>query len=171
MRYLIFVLFTLLAVSNSRAQTVSPAIVNVAGNAYTNTDSGITYEWSIGEMALVESMITTNASITNGLLQPDVLGESAANAAAPVSATNILTPNGDGKNDFWVIKNIEQYPNNTVTVYDRAGRVVYTRQGYGNDWGGTLSGAPLAEDTYYYIIDLGPGLSKIKGFITILRSK
>ncbi|PTR01411.1 gliding motility-associated-like protein [Mucilaginibacter yixingensis] len=87
-----------------------------------------------------------------------------------VTATNILTPNGDGKNDTWVIKDINLYPNNTVTVYDRGGRVIYAKHGYNNEWDGTLRGASLSEGTYYYTIDLGVQARTIKGFITILKS-
>lgn len=170
MRYLLFFILIPLAAKTSQAQTVTPAIVNVSGNTY--TDSGITYEWSVGEMALVETLMNTKGSITNGLLQPVALGQPAANNnATTVTATNILSPNGDGKNDYWVVNDILSYPNNTVTVFDRAGRVVYTKHGYANDWGGTLQGAPLAESTYYYIIDLGDGQPKIKGFITIVRNR
>jgi gliding motility-associated-like protein len=92
-------------------------------------------------------------------------------AAASVTATNILTPNGDGKNDTWAIQDIQLYPKNSVRIFDRAGRVVYTKNGYTNDWEGTLRGAPLVEGTYYYTVDLGPGLPKFNGFITLLRSK
>lgn len=170
MRYLLFIFLIPLAVQSSRAQTVSPAIVNVSGNTF--TQSGITYEWSVGEMALVETMINNQGSITNGLLQPEVLSQSATDANIPsVIANNILSPNGDGKNDYWKIKNILTYPNNTVTVFDRAGRTIYTKHGYTNDWGGTLGGSPLSEDTYYYIINLGNGQPVIKGFITIVRDR
>ncbi|MCC9065454.1 MBG domain-containing protein [Flavobacterium piscisymbiosum] len=82
---------------------------------------------------------------------------------------NILSPNGDGKNDFWQIKDIELFPNNMVTVYDRAGRIVYSKKSYSNEWDGSYSGSPLNNDTYYYLIDLGDNLPKIKGFITMLR--
>jgi gliding motility-associated-like protein len=90
--------------------------------------------------------------------------------AADITATNILTPNGDGKNDTWVVKDIALYPNNTVTVFDRAGRTVYSKHGYNNDWDGTLKGAPLEKGTYYYTIDLGNGGNAIKGFITMVRN-
>ncbi|MCC8424743.1 MBG domain-containing protein, partial [Mucilaginibacter sp. UR6-11] len=84
--------------------------------------------------------------------------------------TNILSPNGDGKNDNWIIKDIALYPNNVVTIYDRAGRAIYKKQGYNNDWSGTVNGAPLAQGTYYYVVELSPGITPIKGFITILRN-
>jgi len=84
-------------------------------------------------------------------------------------ANNVLTPNGDGKNDFFVVKNIDMYPNNEVRIFDRAGREVYGKKGYNNEWDGTINGTPLDENTYYYIIDLGKNVKPLKGFITIVR--
>jgi len=87
-----------------------------------------------------------------------------------VEANNILSPNGDGINDIWVVKNIAFYPDNIVTVYDKAGQVVFTRKGYSNDWGGTYRGSVLSEGTYNYLIDLGNG-TNIKGFITVVSNR
>jgi gliding motility-associated-like protein len=88
-----------------------------------------------------------------------------------VDATNVLTPNGDGKNDKWVIRNLDSYPDNEVSVFDRSGRMVYHRVNYSNDWDGTLNGSPLSEGTYYYILKIS-GTSKIaKGYITIIRDQ
>ena len=84
---------------------------------------------------------------------------------------NIITPNGDGKNDFWVIKNIDYYPNNKVSVFDRAGRKVYASSSYKNDWDGSYQGAPLAEAAYFYVIDMGNGYGLIRGTINIIRDK
>ncbi|MVN22954.1 gliding motility-associated C-terminal domain-containing protein [Mucilaginibacter arboris] len=87
-----------------------------------------------------------------------------------LDANNIITPNGDGRNDTWFIKNIDQYPNNSVKVMDKSGNVVYSKQGYTNDWGGTYNNGPLAQGTYYYIVDFGDNLGLIyRGFITIVR--
>ncbi len=89
---------------------------------------------------------------------------------ADIISNNVLTPNGDGKNDYWVIKDITLYPQNNVTVFDKGGRVIYHKQGYNSDWDGTLNGRPLAEGTYYYVVDLGPNQRKFKGFISIVRN-
>lgn len=86
-----------------------------------------------------------------------------------LDASTIITPNGDGYNDKFVIKNIDYYPNNTLRIFDKAGRVLYTKQSYANDWDGTINGSPLNEGTYYYIIDLGSGVGTFKGFINIIR--
>ncbi|WP_214071778.1 FG-GAP-like repeat-containing protein [Mucilaginibacter sp. dw_454] len=88
-----------------------------------------------------------------------------------VVPNNFMSPNGDGKNDTWVVQNILNYPNNTVTVFDKTGKILYQKKGYTNDWDGTYHGAVLNEDTYYYAIDLGPGQGTVKGFITILTDK
>ncbi|MFC3362754.1 gliding motility-associated C-terminal domain-containing protein [Pedobacter fastidiosus] len=82
---------------------------------------------------------------------------------------NVVTPNGDGKNDTWVVKNIDYYPNNDVNIYDRAGRKVYGAKGYQNNWDGTYNGMPLAEGAYIYVIDLGKGIGLIRGTISIIR--
>ncbi|MFC7000019.1 fibronectin type III domain-containing protein [Rufibacter roseus] len=86
-----------------------------------------------------------------------------------LETANILSPNNDGVNDTWVIKNIDFYRNNEVKVFDKAGRVVFSQRGYNNTWNGTYQNAPLAEGTYYYIVDFGNGQPSFKGFITIVR--
>ena len=88
---------------------------------------------------------------------------------AKIKATNILTPNGDGVNDKWIIDNIDFYTNNEVKIFDRAGRLLYSKKQYDNSWDGTLNGAPLNEGTYYYVIDFGNKTRNVKGFITIVR--
>ena len=55
-----------------------------------------------------------------------------------------FTPNGDGINDTWNIKNLDAYPNCTVQVYNRYGQNVYSSIGYGVAWDGTFKGAPFA---------------------------
>ncbi|MFD2286622.1 T9SS type B sorting domain-containing protein [Pedobacter petrophilus] len=86
-----------------------------------------------------------------------------------LEASTVVTPNGDGYNDKFIVKNIDYYPNNTLRIFDKAGRILYTKQAYTNDWDGTVNGSPLAEGTYYYIIDLGTGIKTFKGYINIIR--
>jgi gliding motility-associated-like protein len=171
MRHSLLILFFLFFMAgNSVGQSLGPAIINSAGN--TSTQSGMIYEWSVGELALVETMANSDAIITHGLLQSLVLPTLVVPVTTPVIfPANILTANGDGKNDTWIIKDIEKYPDNEIMVFDRAGRVVYSVKNYQNDWRGTLSGSPLAEGTYYYIIKFTKASYAIpvKGFITILH--
>jgi gliding motility-associated-like protein len=86
-----------------------------------------------------------------------------------VKGANIITPNGDGINDRLEIKNIDMYPKSELKIFDRAGRLIYSASNYKNDWDGTFQGSLLAEDSYYYIVDFGPGIGKKKGYVTIVR--
>jgi len=87
-----------------------------------------------------------------------------------VDATNVLTPNGDGKNDKWVIRNIDSYPDNELKIFDRSGRLVFSQRNYNNTWDGKVNGHPLAEGTYYYFLSISGGARVWKGFITIIRN-
>lgn len=87
-----------------------------------------------------------------------------------VIVSNLLSPNGDGINDYWIIENIDLYPENEVKVFDKSGRLIFNKKGYRNDWDGKVSGKLLQEDTYYYLIDFGVGQPKKKGFITMLNN-
>ena len=46
---------------------------------------------------------------------------------------NAVTPNGNGDNDVFVIRNIQLYPNNTVTIFNRWGVIVYEVDSYGQN--------------------------------------
>ena len=85
------------------------------------------------------------------------------------TVVNVITPNGDGKNDKWIIWNINRYPDNVVQVFDRAGRLVFYKKNYFNDWDGTYNGRPLDEGSYLYLVNLGPGIDPLKGVVVIIR--
>lgn len=85
------------------------------------------------------------------------------------NATNLITPNGDGINDKWIIRNLEKFPSNVVRIFDRSGRIVYTKKNYTNDWEGTFNGNVLEMGTYYYVVDFGSDAKAIKGYISVLR--
>jgi gliding motility-associated-like protein len=85
-----------------------------------------------------------------------------------------FSPNGDGINDKWVIKNSAQYPNMEVVVYDRSGQRVFQTTGYSTPdkwWDGTnKKGKALPVSTYFYVVDLRIGDEGIfKGQVNIIR--
>ena len=92
----------------------------------------------------------------------------------PIDSKNIsqaITPNGDGKNDTWIIEGIEQYPKAKVSVYNRWGEVVFSKSsGYKNDWGGNYKNNKntLPTGSYLFAIDFG-GNGKVdsKGWLYI----
>ena len=80
-----------------------------------------------------------------------------------------ITPNGDGKNETWVIDLIDQFPQCKVEIFNRWGQQVFQSVGYTTAWDGLFNHVPLPVGTYYYIIDLGPGIAKYTGPITLMR--
>lgn len=81
---------------------------------------------------------------------------------------NTFTPNNDGDNDSFYIGNVEKYPDNSLKIYNRYGKVVYSSANYTNDWNGSYLGNELPTGTYFYIFDDGKG-QKHKGSVTIMR--
>ena len=77
----------------------------------------------------------------------------------PIIIPQFISPNGDGKNDTWIIQNLELYPDNKVWVYNRWGNLVFSSEPYdnANGWDGTYTGlgktGPLPASTYFYLID------------------
>jgi gliding motility-associated-like protein len=83
---------------------------------------------------------------------------------------NAFSPNGDGINDTWVIRYLNEYPSADVEVFNRYGQPVYhATGGYKTPWDGTYNGQPLPVGTYYWIIRPGNGRKQISGSVTILR--
>ena len=71
---------------------------------------------------------------------------------------NVITPDDNGKNDEWIIKNIHLYPDCDVKVIDRWGNVVFSKtDGYDNLWDATSNGNVLSSGDYYYIVNLNTG--------------
>jgi hypothetical protein len=85
--------------------------------------------------------------------------------------SNVITANGDGFNDVWNVQNIEFYPNNHVTIYNRNGMEVYEAEGYNNSWDGTYNDAPLPDGTYYYVLEFPDDDVTYNGAITIVSEK
>jgi gliding motility-associated-like protein len=84
-----------------------------------------------------------------------------------IFASGLLTPGSGGMESTWKIINIEQYPTNRVSVYDKNGNVVFTTANYKNNWRGTFknSANPLPAGSYLYVIDLNNGEKAIKGWL------
>jgi gliding motility-associated-like protein len=82
----------------------------------------------------------------------------------------VITPNNDGFNDEWRIKNIDLYPNAEVRVFNRWGKLVFsTRNLSDNPWDGRLNGKLVPTDSYHYILYLNDGSEPRSGVISVIR--
>lgn len=121
---------------------------------------GYTYSWSSGNTGATANNIdegTYSVTVTDAagctMSQSFDLG---CTDLIPIVVPQFLSPNDDGLNETWLILNTQQYPEISVTIYNRWGSVVYESSPYNNDWNGHLKGThpnPLPAATYFYIID------------------
>ena len=89
---------------------------------------------------------------------------------ASIDIVSFFSPNGDGTNDTWQVREIDRYPNNQVWIFTRTGYEVFNTQNYRNDWSGTKDGTPLPEGSYYYRIDLdGNDTIDFEGWLYLTR--
>lgn len=82
---------------------------------------------------------------------------------------NTFSPNNDRINDLWEIQYLDEYPNNYIRVFTRAGQLVYENRGRYKPWDGMYKGKALPVDTYYYIIEPGSGRDAFTGYVTIIK--
>ncbi|MBD0852661.1 T9SS type B sorting domain-containing protein, partial [Maribacter arenosus] len=82
---------------------------------------------------------------------------------------NQFSPDGNNINDFLIIHKIEDYPNNSIEIYDRYGNQVFEARPYDNTWDGTRNNTDVPKGTYFYVLDLGDGSEVRKGWIQIIR--
>jgi gliding motility-associated-like protein len=99
-----------------------------------------------------------------------------------IEVFNVLTPNGDGVHDVLQISGLENFPNNSLRIYNRWGVLVYTTNAYnteGNVFDGTSKGRvtvdvdnKLPVGTYFYILDYeeqNRNMKSLSGYIYINR--
>ena len=81
---------------------------------------------------------------------------------------NVITPNGDGVNDEWIIENIELFPEAHIYVYNRWGQLLYHDRGNGERWDGSYRGHFVPSGVYMYIIKLESVEETYEGTVTVL---
>ena len=169
---LVFVFFFLL---NCNAQSIAPSVINTSGGSF---QAGYyQLEWSIGELALIGEMTSSNNSlvITNGFIQPFV----------QFPATN-------NTNNLFVNDEIKIFPNPAssyveinfftkqrgriiLSFYDGSGRKIFTASDsyYGVGLIKRIPVSQLPNEVYMLHIDLIPdqGYSSKKGIYKIVKIK
>lgn len=136
-----------------------------AGPGYT------TYEWSTGETS------QTIETSVYGMYYVTVSNEFSCTETDSIEVKfagipTLITPNGDGINDTWDIKLIDQFPESEVSIFDRYGNLIRKYDGAKYTWNGTNSnGQDVRADSYWYIIDFGGDHALQKGHITVIRGE
>ncbi len=71
-----------------------------------------------------------------------------------IELPNYFTPDGDGQNDFWIPRNMEQFPEILIKIFDRYGRVVSKQTVDSIGWDGKYSAKELPTGDYWYVVKL-----------------
>jgi large repetitive protein len=91
---------------------------------------------------------------------------------------NGISRNGDGRNEFFKIDCIQNFPSNIVKIFNRAGTLVYEAENYDNtstffdgrsNRGISPMGVNLPDGTYYYIVDKRDGTKPMAGYLEIVK--
>ena len=108
-------------------------------------------------------------AIENGGNQTESWSNKACAYFVPTIKTyNVFTPNGDGHNDTFLIKNVQNYHNSRLVVVNRAGHTVFDQVGYQNDW----TAENLPSGVYYFSLNLNEPRNEqqlYNGIVTILK--
>jgi gliding motility-associated-like protein len=161
---------------NAVIPVVTPSAVCVGDTAILSIIGGTIPLWStnsIPNTSFVTPVTPTNYTfsatdfagcVSNVVFTVDI------NSSCDVLVYNGFTPNGDGVNDFFVIDNIEKYPNNNVQIFNRWGDKVFKTSRYDNatnNWDGKFNGKPVTSGTYFYLILNDNGKVLKKGWLEL----
>ncbi|MFT3795910.1 gliding motility-associated C-terminal domain-containing protein [Flavobacterium sp.] len=123
----------------------------------------VRYEWfnadgrSIGTTA---SIVITSAGTYSVFLKTDDCGITKTIDVASIycDIPKGISPDGDGKNDFFDLSNFDV---DHLKIFNRYGMVVYERDDYEKEWDGNSdNGNELPDATYYYYIRFQNGETK-----------
>ena len=160
---------------NCKSQSIAPSVINTSGGSF---QSGYyQLEWSIGELALVEQMTSSNNSlvITNGFIQPFI------QYPATINTNNIF-----GNDEIKIFPNpassyveinffSKQKGRITLSFYDGSGRKILTVADsyYGVGLIKRIPVSHLPNEVYMLHVDLDPypGNSSKKGVYKIVKIK
>lgn len=152
----------------------APEITNVEINGSTITvqvSPDGNYEYSIDGVFWQSSPTFYNLAAENyDIYVRDLVGcHSEAYKFTYFLIPNFISPNGDGKNDIWKIKGIEQYPDAEFQIFDRYGKLFAKHKANNNGevWDGKYLGRPVSSGTYWYIITFSESANKITGTISV----
>lgn len=155
-------------------------VSSIVGTGEYNPANGI---WTIGTLnsgssesliiiALVNSdgSYANTASIQGFYSESNMSNNSSTTIASPsyFNIPNSFSPNGDGINDAFVIRGLNE--NSRLIIFNRLGAKIYESENYQNDWIGFDSkGNELDSDTYWYCL-IVPGIpTEFKGFVYLKK--
>jgi gliding motility-associated-like protein len=162
-------------VSSSGVATITGATVNdFAGNENSvllqYTGIGSNYEFSLDGSYFQDNPLFTGVAPGNYLayVKNKDCGLSAPFEVYVLDYPRFFTPNGDGYNDSWKIKNLDLFPEATINIFDRYGKFLKELNAINPSWNGEYIENELPSDDYWFSLNFGNGKT-IKGHFSLKR--
>lgn len=119
-------------------------------------------------------VVTIEACDTDGLCSTAELNIDVESLPGEIIVHNGISPNGDGKNDYFDIANITTLgAENKVSIFSRWGDKVFEVENYDNGSrrfeGKSDGGKELSSGVYFYKIEFLNGQPELTGYLTIKR--
>jgi len=140
----------------------------ICGTPVTFGQSGFArYLWQDGS---TKSTFTATKPGTYFLSATDYLGNVQTDSAHVIACItsripNVITPNNDDKNEYFVIEDLDTSLPNSLAIYNRWGSEVYKSADYQNDWNGN----GLSDGIYFYVFVEAKTNQTLKGWVQIIR--
>ncbi len=140
------------------------AVINsIDVNDFNNDDNSIQvnysgtgdYEFSIDGINFQDNSLFTNVSIGEYLVtirDKNNCEDVVSNKVFVLDFPKFFSPNNDGFNDIWDIKNLNKPAK--ITIYDRFGKLIYLFENNSGNWNGTFDQELMPADDYWFTIIL-----------------
>lgn len=161
---------------NNRLATGERLMVNV-----TTTAVNPVFEWYFNDTRIADANENNYEVTEQGNYKVKITQTEGCNASQEFSfrvtepfpdvanIPNVITPNGDGVNDTWVIpQEFVSGTNTQVTLISAHGKIIFDTTDYQNNWPENELNFKDVNPVYYYIIKTSNQKIK-KGSITVLR--
>lgn len=148
-----------------------------------HASGGVIYQWEEAKFPVSDpiapnpiatpldsTFYIVNITDENNCIIRDTVFVAVVTEPEEIRTYNLLTPNGDGKNDILEFDGLGKFTENTLRVFNRWGNLVYDKVNYQDDnerFDGTYKGKELPAGTYFYVLKLRSG--EIREAFTIVR--
>jgi len=138
-------------------------LIDDIGNLSIKPFEGFIGKVKIGYVLTDENGTTSDVYYINVNVQPPYV-------IPPLKANEVMSSNNDGLNDALVIANTDISKENSISIMDEVGNVIYETLNYQNDWQGiNMKGKPVENGIYFYIFIEKQSGRDLKQYIQVLR--
>jgi gliding motility-associated-like protein len=146
-----------------------PLLQNECNSIFISNHKGELIEWYYNDLLILNKKDTIIKALSNGAYYAVFKNKCSANKSdeflfeiPEISIYNVITPNGDSKNEHYVLS--DPLKGSRIQVFNRWGKLVYQNINYTDSW----SGDELPSGIYYIIIK-NKCFGEFKSHLNIIR--